>query len=77
MYKVFIKQICDGEQLGIGQLVEEFDTLKDAIAAGKSECRTKEDEFMVREYDDARKVNIYSNSESDTGTVVAEWCCGM
>ena len=69
-FKVYIKQVKNGEFIGEAALTSEYKNLKAAIKAGKESLLTDESTFCVRRYDDTRAVNIMSNNINDTGDLV-------
>lgn len=73
MYKVFIKQIKDDKIIGTACLVKDYDKLSSAIKSAKKNLLTNESKFRIREYDDASQVNIISDDDNDTGTIIMDY----
>lgn len=73
MYKVMIIQIMKNKIIGKIVLIEDFNSIREAICAAEEHSRIYDSQvYQIREYDITKKFNIISFSESDTGKIVYE-----
>lgn len=73
MYKVMIIQIMKNKIIGKIVLIEDFNSIREAIRAAEEHSRIYDSQvYQIREYDITKKFNIISFSESDTGKIVYE-----
>ena len=75
-FKVYLKQIKDGEVVSECRMEKDYAYLKTAMREAKEHLLTPESEYCIREYAN-NKVNICCGDyASDTGNVVVNWTKG-